>query len=374
MRERSRTAGADDERDERGDRHEHDRDREPRREPPPQPDLRRPAARKCNADRTDDKDCAEDEPVSQTRCVRLTVVRNPGKREPDARDDSRKRNRGDERGERIQTITLDDEPRNRRDDGERNAEAREREHVRDKSRVQQKRSGHTPLRGEPKRERHGAGREQRKLVPILERPAQPSEARVTVVEREDLCAEGDDECQAEQCGERFADPRARNPAEQSTGACEREVHEPAIRVIPRTGGLDRPVDRDRLPDDERGGEREERDALTRQNGGPQDPSHAGQEQSCGTEPEEPRVTRAVAEESRGGDEGGDRGGERHSAYIGPPHRRAKLTQDPAAAPSLTRCLQPAHATHMDVRHSDDHAVDSRPRRSADSACPNFSPS
>ena len=124
----------------------------------------------------------EDPAVVRAHRAGLAVLRDPGQGEREAEDGccGAAAEHGDD--EALDAVPVEHEPAGRRDDGERDAEARVREERREHRGEEQDRApgpdarAARPRRGEPERERHGDVSEQRELVPVADRRAEAGEA------------------------------------------------------------------------------------------------------------------------------------------------------------------------------------------------------
>ncbi len=194
----------------------------------------------------------------RTHGARLPVLRDPVERERDAEDGRRRGRRKHDGGKALDALLGEHDPRDRGEACEHDREARVREEHGEPGEVQEERAERVPAHGEPERDRHADGGEERELVPVVERGAQPCETAVVRIDRRHaLRDERPHEQRGEERGGAVGEPlertRERRGGEHAE-ECEGGVDERPVRVLPRAVRRHRP-DR-RQPDP--GGEREER--------------------------------------------------------------------------------------------------------------------
>ena len=256
-------------------------------------------------DRAGDHDEREDPAVVCAHRARLAVVGDPVQRERDAEDGSADPAADPDRGEALDAVPIEEDPRSRREAGERDAEARVREQQRDDEGVEQDDADGSPTgSGEPECNRNAGVAEERELVTVAERRAEARDPSVVAVERGDALRE---QCPAdeerEQERRRLGEPLARDDrADDQPEHREARVHERPVRVAPRAVRRGRPECRETGPD------RESQQAAGERRGRGVEPgSGQGSEQDGGRgrrseqqgkppDPDERRVSRTAAEE------------------------------------------------------------------------------
>ena len=161
-------------------------------------------------------------------------------------------------------------------------------------------------RPEGERQRHRPDEGER--VPVGERLAQAGDPLAVRHEVRDHLAQERPEQhrteEREQTQRNRAHRPRRNGSDQHAEQREREVDDPAVEVLPRTVRLERPHDREPVPEDEPAEQREERDPeavqLRKRQDAQQHERHADRcrEDREPADPDERRVGRPVAEEER----------------------------------------------------------------------------
>ena len=275
-----------------------------------------------------DEEQPEDQAVVHARVMGPVVVRNPGQEQRVAGNDRRHGRRDQQSDERVEALAVEPDPHDRRRDREEDSEARERQHDRDERDVHVQHAGDAraqrpfaPAR-EPQPERNGRGRDERELVPVRERPAEPREPAVVAVQpRNHLRGQSNEQDGGQQEPEPRRDPRPRDRrAGEHADDREREVHKRAVRVVPGRSRLDRLGDRQRLEDREGREQPEEGDRRPAEPRRPHDEPDGAEENRQETDPEEPRVARAAGGEEGEGEECAGRSGDPSSACEGLTHR------------------------------------------------------
>ena len=253
----------------------------------------------------------EDPAVVGTHRPRLPVARDSRQGERDPEDGRPGAAAERERRQALDAPAVEEDPRRGGHARKRDAEARVREEQRHNEAVEEHRARRARLRrprtrSRPERKRHACVAEERKLVPVAERRAQPRDASVVRVKRrntfrEQRVAHEEGEQDGGAGGE--TSPRQPRPGEQ---ADEREgrVDDGAVRVAPRPVGRDRPDGRHPAPH----GEPEERGAVERrraveprrrqhaEEGGPD--AERGQNEREPTDPGERGGGKPASEEDR----------------------------------------------------------------------------
>ena len=297
----------------------------------------RPEVRKCTNDaRAQHEHEREPGTVVHAHRMRLQVVREPG---------TGKRPRADRRAESAPeqerraalepALAVRDEPAQEHDHRDSDAAARVRQQHADDEPVEEKRPRSAkpvwmlaPGR-QPEPERQAEVEEQRKRIPVADRRAQPSdparaEGRHGLAEQRPAERERDHHRQRvrpEPHGPRHVD------ADREPDDRERDVDEPAVDVLPRAVGLDRPEHRKPTPADERD-QQPERDKSLHREHRPRrshqrsSPERGRDSQRREADPHEPAVRRSRREERRNSREHpcGDQRNQRRMALKGAPHQ------------------------------------------------------
>ncbi len=160
----------------------------------------------------------------------------------------------------------------------------------------------------PERERQRHRTHERQGVPVVQRLAQPGDPLTVRDEvRDHLAGERPQERRSEQPEQRkrhHPHRTWRGSGDQHAQHREREINDSAVEVLPRAVGLHRPHDREPVPEDEPAEERQERDPEPVQprkrhniEEHERDPDGGGQHRQP-ADPDERRISRAVAEEER----------------------------------------------------------------------------
>src|SRR5215207_314420 len=120
-----------------------------------------------------------------------------------------------------------------------------------------------PPHRRPERERKRHRPDERERVPVVERLAQPSNPLAVRHEVRDHLAQERPEDhgpqKAKQPQRNRVDGPRRGGTDKDAEQREREVDNPAVEVLPRAVRLERPYDRQPVPEDEPAEERQERD-------------------------------------------------------------------------------------------------------------------
>ena len=165
-----------------------------------------------------------------------------------------------------------------------------------------------PPHRRPQSERQRHRPDERKRVPVVQRLAQPRDPLAVRHEVRDHLAQERPEQHGPENAEqpqrnRTHGPRRGGPDKHSEQR-EREVDDPAVEVLPRAVGLERPDDREPVPEDEPAEQRQERDPepvqLRKGQDAEQHERHTDRGGKDGepADPDERRIGRPVAEEER----------------------------------------------------------------------------
>ena len=312
-----------------------------RRERPPRLHAREREREPEDGRAEPEHDEPEDPAVVDANRVRLRVLRDPRQSQCNA-ERAGTGDGGEGRGdETLDAVPVEHDPSCRRCDRERDAEAGVGQQQRDHGREQQERTGGPDgrpppaRRSKPQRDRHGDVGEERELVPVADRRAQPRHAPVVAVERghalgQQRPAEHEPEQHRGRLRDRLSGTR-QDRGEQHAEERERGVDERAVRVAPGAVGRERPERGQAHPDGEAEETAEEHAGRQIESGSRREPhrrrpcGHGGEPERKRADPNQRCIGEAAAEEERAerghGAGRGDREAEASDRFRRSGHRR-----------------------------------------------------